>query len=109
MIMFTPSTRATRCVRGATAAVALILCGGSVTPAAAGNLCISMADSNGQVAGIQVDLKWDGACMSADQGAGAWPYWSVKRQAGQSARRLHGQGTGDTITCRSLLVLEPPA
>lgn len=52
-----------------TAAAALFLAAAG-TPATAGNLCISMANSGGQVAGVQLDLKWDGGCMSADTSSG---------------------------------------
>ena len=69
MITFNSSTRLPGRARVATAAVALLLCG-SVAPASAGNLCVSMADSGGQVAGIQVDFKWDSSCMSPDQAGG---------------------------------------
>jgi len=87
MIMFTPSTRTTRCALAASAAVALVLSGGSFTPAAAaGNLCIAMADSNGQVAGIQVDLKWDGACMSASQGVGGLAQCTAESATGKQVR-----------------------
>jgi hypothetical protein len=87
MIMFTPVTRLRRRALAAAAAVALVLCGGKVTPAAAaGNLCISMADSNGLVAGIQVDLKWDSACMSAGQGAGGLAQCTAEPATGKQVR-----------------------
>jgi hypothetical protein len=65
MITFAPSPRLRRRGVIASAAVALLL-GGSVTPATAGNLCVAMGDSGGQVAGLQMDFKWDSACMSPD-------------------------------------------
>lgn len=52
-----------------TAAIALLLSAAG-TPAMAGNLCISMSNSGGQVAGVQLDLKWDGSCMAADTASG---------------------------------------
>jgi len=62
------TTLARRALR-TTAAVALLLSAAG-TPAKAGNLCISMSNSGGQVAGVQLDLKWDGSCMSADTAGG---------------------------------------
>jgi hypothetical protein len=87
MIMFTPSARLRRRALATAAAVALVLGAGRITPAAAaGNLCISMADSNGQVAGIQVDLKWDSACMSAEQGAGGLAQCTADPATGKQVR-----------------------
>jgi hypothetical protein len=87
MMMFVPSARVRHCAFATAAAVALVLYAGSLTPAAAaGNLCISMADSNGQVAGIQADLKWDSACMSADQGTGRDARCSADPATGKQVR-----------------------
>jgi len=68
-------------------AAALVLCAASLTPAsAAGNLCISMADSKGKVAGIQVDLKYDSACMSADQDNGLLARCTAEPTTGKEVR-----------------------
>jgi len=63
------STALARRVLSTTAGAALFLSAAG-TPAVAGNLCISMSNSGGQVAGVQLDLKWDGGCMSADTAGG---------------------------------------
>ncbi len=85
--MITFTTRLRRCARAAVAAIGLVLCAGGLTPAgAAGNLCIAMADSNGQVAGIQVDFKWDSACMSAGQGAGGLAQCTADPATGKQVR-----------------------
>lgn len=65
MITFAPSPRLRRRGVIASAAVALLL-GGRVSPAAAGSMCVAMGDSGGQVAGMQMEFKWDSACMSPD-------------------------------------------
>ncbi len=71
MITCTPSTRLTPRARHALAVATTLLCGlGSAAPAAASNVCISMSGSGGLIAGVQLALKWDSACMSADAGSG---------------------------------------
>jgi len=86
MITFATRLRR-RSAFAAAAPVALVLCAGSVTrAAAAGNLCIAMADSNGQVAGIQVDLKWDSACMSPNQGSGGMAQCTADPATGKQVR-----------------------
>ena len=63
------STALARRALSTTAAAALFLSAAG-TPAIAGNLCVSMSGSGGQVAGFQLDFKWDSGCMSADKGSG---------------------------------------
>jgi hypothetical protein len=63
------STALARRALSTTAATALFLSAAGA-PAMAGNLCVSMSGSGGQVAGFQLDLKWDSGCMSADKGSG---------------------------------------
>jgi hypothetical protein len=63
------STALTRRALSTTAAALFLSAAG--VPAMAGNLCISMSNSGGQVAGVQLDLKWDGGCMSADKAGGS--------------------------------------
>jgi len=71
MITCTPSTRLPRRVRSALVVATTLMGGlGSALPAAASNVCISMSGSGGVVAGVQLALKWDSACMSADAGSG---------------------------------------
>ncbi len=44
---------------------ALVLGAARPSPAADANLCVTMSGSNGQVGGLQMDLVWDGGCMTA--------------------------------------------
>jgi hypothetical protein len=85
MMRFDPSALGRRTT---TIAVAIaLLCGaGSIAPAAASDVCISMSGSPGTVAGIQLDLKWDGNCMSADKGSGTSARCTADPSTGKDIR-----------------------
>ncbi len=81
-----------RALHAAALALLLVSTGGRWTPAAAGNLCIAMSGSGGQVAGVQLDLKWDGSCMSADQGSGTGARCSAEPSTGKDIRTVVSAG-----------------
>ena len=50
------------------------------------DVCVAMAGSNGQVGGLQMDLTWDSACMTAVRAAGNSAQCTSNRSTGKSVQ-----------------------
>jgi len=76
----------------ATPLVALIAVGLSTArPARAAQVCVLMDNSADQVAGMQLDLAWDGTCMSPATGSGTSAQCTANSATGKTANsRLQG-------------------
>jgi hypothetical protein len=47
------------------------------------DVCVAMENSDGQIAGIQLEMKWDGSCMSADLGGDNKPKCNADPNTGK--------------------------
>jgi hypothetical protein len=63
-------TRGRVALRIVSAAALFLLGARQVARAAPADVCLTMSGGQGAVAGLQVDLAWDGSCMSADTSGG---------------------------------------
>jgi len=50
------------------------------------DVCVAMENSDGQIAGIQLEMKWDGSCMSADLGGDNRPKCSADPNTGKDVQ-----------------------
>jgi len=95
MTTFERFTRRTRRALGALAvATACLGAAGSMAPAPASDLCVSMSGSGGAIAGIQADFNWDSSCMAADKGSGSSGRCTADPSTGKDIRAALKGGAG---------------
>jgi len=52
-------------------ALTFVAQGGEASPGDTPDVCVSLADNNGMVAGFQMDLVWDSSCLTVDTASGS--------------------------------------
>lgn len=65
-------------------ALSLVVEGGSAAPGDTPDVCVSLADNDGNVSGVQVDLFWDSSCLTVDRTSGDQPACIVNRETRRS-------------------------